>query len=214
QQGRETTVVLDPRLSILGNMERLFRRAAKGKRGINFLVSRKQELDQELREVKNRGLAGVQLPGPVQGSRSKKKQKAKSGLAVHEFITSDGFTVFRGKNKKANHALLTSFARPQDYWFHALGGPGAHVILRRHHGEQAVPEESMNEAAVLAGLAGYQKDAGTAEVLCALVRDVRTIKGADLGQVRVDKVVQTFRVRLDPEIERSLKPDQDAKARK
>ena len=111
----------------------------------------------------------------------------------------------RGKNKKANHKLLSSGASSFDLWFHAQDGPGAHIILKRDYKDQKVPEKSMREAAALAGLFSYQKDAGQAKIMCALVKDVRKVKGFDLGRVMVDKVLKTLLVTLEPDLEDRLR---------
>ncbi len=126
------------------------------------------------------------------------------GLAVTAFRTSDGFAAYRGKNAKANHELLSRAASPHDLWFHAAGGPGAHVILKLDYPDQEPPERSLEQAAALAGLRSHYAGSDRAEVLCARVRDVRKVKGAALGSVRVDQVRQTLAVDLDPGLETRL----------
>lgn len=112
--------------------------------------------------------------------------------------------MLRGKNQKANHALLTRQAGPDDLWFHAEQGPGAHVILKRNAPRQAVPEQSMREAAILAGLASHFAQAGRASIICAEVRHVRPVKGSP-GMARVERTYATLLVDLDPKLESRLK---------
>lgn len=63
----------------------------------------------------------------------------------------------------------------------------------------------MREAAAIAGLASGYAGEAKADVFCALIKDVRKIKGAALGLVRVDEVRQTLRVDLDPDLPERLK---------
>jgi predicted ribosome quality control (RQC) complex YloA/Tae2 family protein len=206
QEGEEErTITLDPALTVVENMERMFRQTAKGKRGLAFLARRKEALEQELARL-DRDLdpTGPTISSaPVQGGKGK-QSKVKSLSALARFRTSDGFLLLRGRNKKANHKLLTREAKPFDLWFHVQDGPGAHVILKRDHGEQEVPEQSMAEAAIIAALASFSKGSDQARVMCARVRDVRTIKGAEPGTVRVDRILASLNVRLDPELETRL----------
>ena len=215
-EGKRIVLSLNPVLSIKENMEKLFARAAKGERGLKFIIQRRQQLLQELEEIRERGKIGGPEDRKIGESEeqketrhipavvlSKKLQKLATEVCVYR--SSDGFIILRGKNKKANHKLLSSGASSFDLWFHAQDGPGAHIILKRNYKDQEVPETSMREAAALAGLFSYQKDAGQAKVMCALVKDVRKVKGFDLGQVVVDKVFKTFFVTLEPDLEDRLR---------
>jgi predicted ribosome quality control (RQC) complex YloA/Tae2 family protein len=121
------------------------------------------------------------------------------------YATSDGFTVLRGKNARANEELLRKAASPFDYWFHVADGPGSHVILRRDHPGREVPRQSLIEAATLAALASWRARDAKAEVLMALVKDVRRGKGFAPGQVRVDDIVETLAVALDATLENRLR---------
>lgn len=207
---------LDPRLSVSGNMARFFRLAEKGVRGRSFVEARVQTLEKELA-----GLEAplIPTPGPMpSGKRAVASRKGAAGsaggalprldkykgVAVKIFRTTDGFVVLRGRNAKANHKLLTQIAGAYDFWLHVAGGPGAHVILRRDNPAQEPPAASLEQAAVLAALSSYRAADSKAEVVLALVRDVRTIKGADMGLVTVDKVRATLHVAVDHGLEESL----------
>lgn len=204
----EMTVELNTRMSVAENMERLFQQVAKGRRGLAVVEQRRAQLDAELR---SRADGLTQAPAERKETPQAKADdrpllsKRLRGLAVLVFTTSDGFRVLRGKNQEAGHKLLSQAASPFDLWFHAAQRPGAHVVLKRDYPTQEVPERSLREAAALAGLASGYAGEAKADVLCALVKDVRKIKGAALGLVRVEEVRQTLRVDLDPELPERLK---------
>jgi len=169
-------VPFDPGLTVLENMEAFFRKAAKGRRGLvhveRLADQARQGILPEARRTRQEPAAKAPAPAPAVDCR--------------RFRSSDGFLILRGRNAKANHKLLTSLASPFDYWFHAEGGPGAHVILKRDSPRQEPPESTLREAAALAALASWRAGEARAAVLWARVADVRAVKGAALGHVRVD----------------------------
>jgi hypothetical protein len=191
---------LDPGKTLLENMEDFFRKAAKARRGLEHVKRLRAEAQEgRFPEAKPRrsGQTGSK-PG-----RPEKTQSAKNPPALRRFRTSDGFAIIRGKNATANHRLLSELASPFDYWFHAEGGPGAHVVLKRDHPGQAVPARSLDEAACLAGLASWQAGEAKARIIWAEVSRVRKIKGAAMGQVSLDSA-KSLTVALDPGLEDRL----------
>ncbi len=186
---------LDPSLSLLENMEKMFNLAKKGRRGILKLKERRKELNIKLSKLMQgdtsnieKNIKSINLPTKVDSSRF-------NGLRIQTYRTEDNFMIIRGKDKKANHLILSKLASPFDLWFHVEDGPGAHVILKRDHPNQEVPEKSMIQAASIAAYFSYQRFSNKAYVMCALVKDVRKIKGIGLGKVKVDKVMRSFVVK-------------------
>ncbi|MFO8031977.1 MAG: NFACT RNA binding domain-containing protein [Desulfohalobiaceae bacterium] len=214
-QGRSQTLELDPSRSVLENMQLWFKKSGKAQRGLQDIAKRKQEIQQELQDLEQGGQSWSrgQLeardshgPGAKQEQELHKLLPARArGLQVRVYKSSHGFILLRGKNQKANHKLLSQAAKPFDFWFHIQDGPGAHVILLRDSPQQEVPWGSMQEAAVLAGLASSQSQVSKAEVCCALVKSVRKVKGAPLGQVQVQRIEHTLLVELDKGLEERLR---------
>ena len=191
-------VPLDPSLTLLENMEKFFRKAAKGRRGQVHVERLKVEAEEGRLPARK---------APVREAPREGKPRAKTpSVPLHRFRSSDGFVILRGRNSAANHRLLSEVASPFDYWFHAEGGPGAHVILRRDSPGREVPSRSMEEAAAIAALASWRAADAKADILVAQVSEVRKIKGAALGRVRLDSA-RTLRVSLDPSIEDALRDD-------
>ena len=207
-QDDEVEVRLDPGLTVRENMERFFTRAAKGERGLGIVAARALALGREL-EAARQGLAPApSLPGHEEKAPLPVLLPAKyRKIKVQAYRSSDGFLIVRGRSAQANHQLLTQAASPFDYWLHAQGGPGAHVIVKRDFPAQEVPERTLLEAAALAALASHLKLSDRGDVLLCLVKDVRPIKGAALGMVGVDKVVRTLRPAIDPGLEDTLRLD-------
>ncbi|MCK9240095.1 NFACT RNA binding domain-containing protein [Desulfocurvus sp.] len=201
--GSVRRIALDQRLTLLENMERLFRLAAKGRRGLDFLAGREERLRAELAAAERGELPPGREGGAARpADRHTVERPAGAVPGVARFRTSDGFVVLRGKSARANHDLR-KLASPFDLWFHAADGPGAHVVLRRDFPDQAVPEASLAEAAGLAALRSHAAG-GRAEVLCAQVRHVRAITGGGPGKVAVDRLERTLAVDPDPDLEARL----------
>ena len=203
-------VDLDASLSVAENMQRLFARADKAARGFTHLARRRNELGKELAKAMARSEAGAQgaRVAPPKDSAARKAPpelpKRYRGMAVAVFRSSDGFLLLRGKNKKANHEMLSKAASVFDWWFHAADGPSSHVILKRDHPGQEVPESTIAEAAVLAANRSWRAADAHAEIMYAQVKDVRKVKGFAHGQVAVDQVLGSLRVAPDPALEKRL----------
>ncbi|NDV22013.1 NFACT RNA binding domain-containing protein [Desulfovibrio sp. JC022] len=198
----EMEVELDPLLTPAENMEKIFRFAAKAQRGFKHMERRKQEVEAEHELFLKANL----MPSTDKGRKKKNIEipKKYKSIAASLFISSDGFLMIRGKNSKANHEILSKVSSVFDYWFHVQGGPGSHVILKRDHPGQEVPEQTLREAAILAALKSYRTNDSKADVMCALVKDVRKVKGWAHGQVAVDSVLQNLHVDIDQSLEEKL----------
>ena len=65
---------------------------------------------------------------------------------MKRFETPAGCTIIVGSNATENDKVTLELGEPDDWWFHAQGSPGAHVLLK---GQDASPE-CMQMAADLA----------------------------------------------------------------
>ncbi len=114
----------------------------------------------------------------MKGYAAPRKQPAPT---VAKFRTTGGFLVLCGKNNLQNEHITHKLADKNDYWFHAKGVPGSHVVLVTDGREPEV--DDFTEAATIA--AHYSKAAGGVQVPVdyLLVRHVRKVAGAKPGFV-------------------------------
>ncbi|WP_461811791.1 Rqc2 family fibronectin-binding protein [Faecalimonas sp.] len=96
--------------------------------------------------------------GYVKRKFTKKKVKI-TNKPLH-YLSSDGFHIYVGKNNMQNEELTFHFAVGNDWWFHAKGVPGSHVIVKTN-GEE-LPDRTFEEAGRLA--AYYSKNRGNEKV--------------------------------------------------
>ena len=96
--------------------------------------------------------------GYVRRKYTKKKVKIKS--RPFHYLSSDGYHMYVGKNNFQNEELTFQFANGGDWWFHAKGSPGSHVIVKSNGDE--MPDRVFEEAGKLA--AYYSKNRGNDKV--------------------------------------------------
>ena len=89
-----------------------------------------------------------------------------------------------GASDADNDYLSTAVAEPEDWWFHAEGVPGSHVILRAK--PEAKPDrDTLRQAAAVAAYHSKARGHGIARVHYTRARHVRKPRGAKTGTVRV-----------------------------
>lgn len=88
------------------------------------------------------------------------KQKVKINSKPLHYLSSDGYHMYVGKNNLQNEELTFHFANGNDWWFHAKGCPGSHVIVKTNGDE--LPDRTFEEAGRLA--AYYSKNRGSEKV--------------------------------------------------
>ena len=88
-----------------------------------------------------------------------KKVKKPESRPLH-FVSSDGFDIYVGKNNYQNEEITFKIASGSDWWFHAKGIPGSHVVVKC--GQKELPDRTFEEAASLA--AYYSKGRASEKV--------------------------------------------------
>lgn len=99
---------------------------------------------------------------------------------LEKIISSDGFTVYYGKNNIQNDFLTLKFAGKNDIWFHVKNYPGSHVVVFSEG--RKVPDSTLMEAAILAAANSKAKGKNVA-VDYTEIRHVKKPSGARPGMV-------------------------------
>lgn len=96
----------------------------------------------------------------------------------------EGFTLLYGTSARENDRVSTELAEPHDFWFHAAGYAGTHVLVRNPDRESSLPKSVEKHAAEIAVLHSKAKTAkGKIEVHLAWAKDVRKPPGFPAGKV-------------------------------
>lgn len=165
----EITIPLDETLTPLENAKKYFDRYGKLKRTFEALsIQTKESQDelshlesissaldialeeQDLAQIKNElaDYGYIKKHGPY---KKENKQKKITSQPFH-YISSDGFHMYVGKNNFQNDELTFKLASGGDWWFHAKGMAGSHVIVKTEGlNESELPDRLFEEAGQLAG---------------------------------------------------------------
>lgn len=112
---------------------------------------------------------------------NKKGQKAQPKSKPLHYISSDGFDIYVGKNNFQNDELTFKFATGNDWWFHAKGMPGSHVIVKSNNEE--LPDRVFEEAGMLAGYYSKGREDEKVEIDYLQKKNVKKPNGAAPGFV-------------------------------
>jgi len=109
------------------------------------------------------------------------KKKVKISSKPFHYVSSDGYHMYVGKNNIQNEELTFNFATGNDWWFHAKGCPGSHVIVKTNGDE--LPDRTFEEAGKLA--AYYSKNRGSEKIEIDYIekKHVKKPKGGKPGFV-------------------------------
>jgi len=202
--GELLRIPLDPDRSPTDNAQAYFAGYRKGQRAGEGGPTRLEEVDLALRDLEQletdldlaASRPGIDAVGEalVEADyvRLGKKRAVKAAHAGLLSVTSpDGFTILVGRNSRQNDEVTFRRAEGDDWWFHAHGVPGAHVIVRA--GNRDLPPATIQRAAELAAYFSRLRGEAQARVDYTRRRYVRRIPGAAPGLVTYSRE-QTIRV--------------------
>jgi predicted ribosome quality control (RQC) complex YloA/Tae2 family protein len=111
------------------------------------------------------------------------RRERKDGTRFHprSYQTKDGWTVLVGRSNQENDYLTHRMAHPEDYWFHAHGVPGSHVVLRREGRKDNPSAKTIEEAAAIAAFFSKARHSSKAPVTYTLKKYVRKPRGTKAG---------------------------------
>ena len=122
------------------------------------------------------------------------------------FVVEGGFEVWAGKSSANNDVLTLRHAKPQDFWFHARGVPGSHVILRVATGRGEPGKQAIRQAASIAAYYSKMRTASLVPVAVTRRKYVHKPKGASAGSVvlqREDVIM------VEPELPKSAEDNDE-----
>jgi len=119
----------------------------------------------------------------INKSRSHEKNKrTEHSASPREYVTDDGWVILAGRNNKENDVLTHQNSGQNDFWFHAHGYPGSHVILKRDGRKDEPSKISIAQAAAVAAFWSKGKTAKKVPVVFTLKKYVNKPRGGAPGQ--------------------------------
>lgn len=214
-ENRVLRVKLDPALNATQNAQKYYKDYRKAKTAQQVLgeqiAQAEQELvyldsvfdslsraqsESELNEIRQE----LRKEGYLKAVRDKRKPPA--AMAPLEFVSSEGFRIFVGRNNRQNDKLTLKQANNNDIWLHTKNIPGSHTIIVTE-GKQP-GEITLREAAMLAAYHSRAKDSSQVPVDFTQVRHVSKPQGAKPGMV-IYVQYQTLFVTPQQELTEKLK---------
>lgn len=193
--GEMVTIPLDPAVTPLENAKKYFDRYAKLKRTYEALKALTEEVRLEILHLESVSAALdiaaaeedlVQIrqelteSGYIRRRGGNKKEKVTS--RPFHYISSDGYHMYVGKNNYQNDELTFKFATGNDWWFHAKGMPGSHVVVKCD-GDGEMPDRVFEEAARLAAYYSKGRQQEKVEIDYVQKKQVKKPAGAKPGFV-------------------------------
>lgn len=196
---------LDPNKTVSENMQTYFKKYNKLKRSeenaldqiilaneeLSYLNSvsesiQKSEDPADIAEIKNELI----VAGYIRYKSTKKKKESPS--KPMQFVSSEGYSIFVGKNNNQNDYLTTKFAAQEDTWLHTKNYPGSHVIIKG----KGFNEETLLEAANLAAYFSKASGGTKVQVDYTLIKYVKKPSGSKPGMVTYSTNKSVF---IDPD---------------
>ncbi|MCA8923253.1 MAG: DUF814 domain-containing protein [Planctomycetes bacterium] len=219
---------LDPQRTVQENMQSLYKKAKKLRKGDVAVRTRLGETDSRCAEARALVEEGAALSeddpatldayeeklrkhGLLPKAQGPKQPKQQVNQGPRSFRTLEGHEVLVGRNDDENDRLTMRVARGRDLFFHVRGCPGSHVILRVDP-KRPPNHESLVDAGTLAAYYSKARNRGAVDVSYTPRKWVRKPKGAKPGLVQISNE-RTVRAGGDPgRLERLLRsrPQEDA----
>ena len=187
-------IPLDETLSALDNSKKYFEKYGKLKRTTealeSLIIETKAQIDhlesiQNALEIATSSDDLVQIKeelaefGFIKKNRGAKKEKTKS--KPFHYRSASGYDIYVGKNNYQNDELSFKVATGNDWWFHAKGMPGSHVIVKANNEE--LPDSVFEEAGRLAGFYSKGRENEKIEIDYLQKKNLKKPSGAAPGFV-------------------------------
>ncbi len=141
---KEVEIELDPLISPNENLDRIYKRYNKVKRGLTNAIRREKEIKEEITYVES-SLLFIENSTDVTSLReieeeliklnyikslhNKKKTKLKKEVK-YGVIEGEDYLILYGRNNLENDNLTFKVSVKDDYWFHVKDIPSSHIILK------------------------------------------------------------------------------------
>ena len=213
----KVSIPLDPALSPIQNLEKLYKRVKKAKRGLAMIETRlavyrgelhyledlayQVEESQDLEELSEYAAmlsisAREHGRQPHEQEAGKKKSHTSRQLkGVDTEKLASGATIYIGKSAAGNEEIYRHLSSANDLWFHAKDIPGAHVLLKTPDGRPPTKNE-IEAAARLAAINSRGKNDTRVEVISLPRKYLKKPKKGKPGQVLIKGPQQTITIKL------------------
>lgn len=215
---KKMTISLNPAQGPAENAQKYYQRYQKLKKSCHHLEKEIQKVKNELKYL-SQVLASIEQAQEEEDllsiweeledekyikERKGRKSPRKVSKPLH-FLSSQKYDIFVGRNNRENDYLTMKMAQREDMWLHVKDLAGSHVIIKNHT-RDSIPEETIEEAAILAACYSRGHLSSKVPVDYTLVKYVQKPREARPGMVYY-KEYQTIYVEPDRRISEKLKKE-------
>ena len=207
--GEDVTIPLDLRLNPAGNAQKYFKEYKKKQTAAKMLKTLLEEGEREIAYLETvlyevQTATGEQALGEIRAELKsqgylkyyKVREKRQKPADFYRYRSSDGFLILVGRNNLQNDKLTLKTARGKDLWFHTKNAPGSHVVVMSEGKE--IPDQTKNEAAMLAVLHSSQSDGVKVAVDYTEVKNIRKTSDLKPGMVLYEHYETAY---ITPEVD-------------
>src|SRR5690625_3611638 len=116
------------------------------------------------------------------------RRRRRSKPKPEQFTSTDGTTIYVGKNNTQNEYVTHRLANKEDIWLHTLDIPGSHVVIKSNHPS----EQTILEAAQLAAYYSKARQSASVPVDYTKIKHVKKPSGSKPGYVTYDNQKTVF----------------------
>jgi len=198
EPGSSEVIPLDPKKNGMGNAEYYYDKARKTRQSHHYAEDRWLETEALSETISGliQALAQLKTAQSVEHFQTQHAEVL-TKLIGHQHLGQElqpfrrfqiaGYEVWVGRNARENDLLTFKSAQKHDYWLHARGVPGSHVVLRRSSKTQAPPKSVMEKTAAIAAYFSQAKNSSLVPVICTERKFVRKAKKGTPGAVIVER---------------------------
>ena len=171
------TIPLDETMTPLENAKKYFEKYNKLKRTNEALSKLTMQVKEEIEHLESiqtaldialleEDLAEIKEEMVESGYIRRKGNNRKTKITSKPFhyLSRDGHDIYVGKNNFQNEELTFKVATGNDWWFHAKGVPGSHVIVKGKKGEDELPDSVFEDAGRLAAYYSKNRNSDKVEI--------------------------------------------------
>jgi predicted ribosome quality control (RQC) complex YloA/Tae2 family protein len=203
---RTLRIELDPAAPVHVQIEKRFRRATKLEKSVEHGTRRLALVRRELPELDAALTLLAQAGSFGEALKLYELMRARFGIALEDaraprassrktarektyrtFNLDPRWFAVVGRSNQENDEITFHVAGANDWWFHAHGVPGSHVILRSRGGNEGPSARIIEQTASLAAHFSKARHSGLVPVIYTRRRYVRKFRGAAPGQVTCER---------------------------
>ncbi len=181
------TISLDPKLDVIGNSSKYYKKYQKAKNAVNHLEEQIKITENEIEyftvlryQISN---ASINEALEIQDElienkyllkKTTKNNNRKQKMKLLTYELDNGTLISVGKNNLQNEYLTHKLATGNEMWFHIQKGAGSHVVV---HNSSELTEEEIRTGAILAAYYSSYSDSSSVAVDYTRIRTNKKVPG-------------------------------------